>query len=214
MIETPALNLEQELWQSGIKFIGGIDEAGRGAWAGPVMAGVVVLPNDDRIRLTLSGVRDSKQMTPRQRGVWALRIKECALAWAVGSASAEEIDAQGILPATRLAVTRAIEAVTLKPEYLLMDYIHWPGLKQPHWMMPRGESLSLSVAAASVLAKTERDAVMTALDGQYPGYGFAGHKGYGTARHFVAIQKIGFSLQHRRSFSIRKMLIESEPPSL
>lgn len=203
MPETPGLHLEQELWASGVKFIGGVDEAGRGALAGPVMAGVVILPNDSRLRLTLSGVRDSKQMTPRQRGVWALKIKETALAWAVGTASADEIDAIGILPATRLAVTRAIQSLALMPEFLLMDYIHWPGLQNPHRMMPKGENHSLSIACASVLAKTERDSVMITLDGQYPGYGLARHKGYGTELHCVAISKIGFSPIHRRTFVLR-----------
>lgn len=202
MRESPGLRLEQELWAGGIQFIGGVDEAGRGALAGPVMAGVVILPNDSNINLTLAGVRDSKQMTPRQRGLWAEVIKQAALAWAVGSASAEEIDSAGILPSTRLAVGRAIQALALKPEYLLMDYIHWPGLDHPHQMMPKGESLSLSIAAASVLAKTERDAALVALEGQYPGYGLARHKGYGTAAHRAAIQKNGFSPIHRRSFVI------------
>jgi ribonuclease HII len=202
MVETPGLHLEQALWQKGIKFIGGVDEAGRGALAGPVMAGVVILPNLPQLGLTLAGVRDSKQMTPRQRGVWALKIKESALAWAVGAASATEIDAIGILPATRLAVTRAIQSLPLMPEFLLLDYIHWPGLKNPHQMMPKGESQSLSIAAASVLAKTERDAVLVALDEQFPAYGLARHKGYGTEFHRAAIQHNGFSPEHRRTFAI------------
>jgi ribonuclease HII len=200
MRETPGLHLERDLWASGVKFIGGVDEAGRGALAGPVMAGVVILPNISQLGLTLSGVRDSKQMTPRQRGVWALKIKETALAWAVGSASAAEIDAIGILPATRLAVNRAIQSLALMPEFLLMDYIHWPGLQNPHRMMPKGESQSLSIACASVLAKTERDSEMIRLDEQYPGYGLARHKGYGTEIHRIAIQKFGFSPIHRRTF--------------
>jgi ribonuclease HII len=202
MIEKPGLHLERGLWAKGIKFIGGIDEAGRGALAGPVMAAVVVLPNDPQIGFALSGVRDSKQMTPLQRAHWAVKTKESALAWAVGSASAAEIDFLGILPATRLAVMRAIQLLALMPEYLLMDYIHWPGLKNPHLMMPKGERQSLSVASASVLAKTERDAVMVAFDGQYPGYGLARHKGYGTAAHCAAIQKMGYSPEHRRSYVI------------
>ncbi len=203
MIEPPGLHLETELWASGIKFIGGVDEAGRGALAGPVMAGVVILPNIPRLSLALSGVRDSKQMTPRQRGVWALKIKETALAWAVGAASAQEVDSIGILPATRLAVARAIHSLALMPEFLLMDYIHWPGLQNQHRMMPKGERQSLSIACASVLAKTERDSEMERLDGQYPGYGLARHKGYGTEFHRVAIACNGYSPIHRRSFVLR-----------
>jgi len=203
MIEPPGLHFETELWASGVKFIGGVDEAGRGALAGPVMAGVVILPNIPRLGLALSGVRDSKQMTPRQRGVWALKIKETALAWAVGFASAGEIDSIGILPATRLAVTRAIQSLALMPDFLLMDYIHWPGLQNPHSMMPKGERQSLSIACASVLAKTERDSVMERLDEQYPGYGLARHKGYGTDFHRVAILSSGYSPIHRRTFVLR-----------
>lgn len=205
MIEAPGMHLEKELWANGIQFIGGVDEAGRGALAGPVMAGVVILPNDSRLGLTLSGVRDSKQMTPRQRGVWALKIKETALAWAVGAASANEIDSIGILPATRLAVTRALQALALMPGFLLMDYIHWPGLQHPHRMMPKGERHSLSIACASVLAKTERDSALEGLDGQYPGYGLARHKGYGTEFHRAAIQTLGHSPIHRRTFVIHRL---------
>lgn len=202
MIETPSLRLERELWASGVKFIGGVDEAGRGALAGPVMAGVVILPNNSYLRLTLSGVRDSKQMTPRQRGVWALKIKEIALSWAVGAASADEIDSIGILPATRLAVTRAIQSLALMPEFLLMDYLHWPGLPNPHRMMPKGERQSLSIACASVLAKTERDSEMERLDEQYPGYGLSKHKGYGTTLHRAAIREKGYSPIHRQTFAL------------
>jgi ribonuclease HII len=200
MRETPGLQLEQELWAAGLKLIGGVDEAGRGALAGPVMAGVVILPEEAGIALTLSGVRDSKQMTPRQRAKWALKIQEAALVWAVGSASAGEIDSVGILPATRLAVRRALDSLPFRPEFLLLDYLPWPGLEFPHRMMPRGESLSLSIAAASVLAKTARDAALVALEEQNPGYGLARHKGYGTAAHRAAIRELGFSAIHRRSF--------------
>lgn len=205
MIDWPDLHLEKALWAGGMKFIGGVDEAGRGALAGPVMAGVVILPNNPRLELALSGVRDSKQMTPRQRGVWALKIKEIALAWAVGAASAEEIDSIGILPATRLAVTRAIQSLALMPDFLLMDYLPWPGLATPHRMMPKGEQQSLSIACASVLAKTERDAEMERLDGQYPGYGLYKHKGYGTALHRAAILEKGHSPIHRRTFVIHHL---------
>lgn len=198
------LTLEHELWQKGIQYIGGIDEAGRGAWAGPVAAAVVILPDDPQIGFTLSGVRDSKRMTPGQREHWALEIQSAALAWSVGMASAAEIDTTGILPATRTAVLRAIQGLPLLPEFLLMDYIHWPGLSNPHLMMPKGESQSLSVAAASVLAKTTRDALMRKLDEQYTGYGFARHKGYGTAFHQGAIRKLGLCEEHRKSYKIEQ----------
>ncbi len=212
MPDTPGLQLEQALWAQGYKFVGGMDEAGRGAWAGPVMAALVILPTDPRIRLTLAGVRDSKTMSALQRSHAAQAIKAVALAWSVGAASAAEIDELGILPATRLAFSRAIQQAGLYPDYLLMDYIHWPGLSHPHQMMPRGESQSLSIAAASVLAKTTRDQQMITLDGQFPGYGLARHKGYGTRIHAEALERLGASDIHRRSFSIPQKIKETGLP--
>lgn len=202
MIETSPLHYEKKLWALGFKYIGGIDEAGRGAWAGPVAAAVVVLPADAGIHRPLVGVRDSKRMTPLQRERAALVIKAETLAWAVGFSSAEEIDSMGILPATRQAVMRALELLPLSPEYLLLDYIHWPGLANPHLALPKGESQSLSIAAASVLAKTARDSLMRDLEGQYPGYGYARHKGYGTKRHRAALKRLGYCPIHRKSFAI------------
>jgi ribonuclease HII len=202
MIETPGLQLEQALWQKGVQFIGGIDEAGRGAWAGPVMAGAVILPNNPQLRLTLAGVRDSKQMTPRQRERWVLEIKSVALAWSVGTVSAAEIDEIGILPANRLAMKRAIDGLSLTPEYHLFDFIHWKDCPYPGQRLVKGETQSLSIAAASVLAKTTRDALMRELDGQFPGYEFGRHKGYGTVIHREAIARLGLSTIHRKTFKI------------
>ena len=205
MPEIPGLHFEQTLWAQGYKFIGGMDEAGRGAWAGPVMAALVILPADsNKLSRTLAGVRDSKKMTALQRSHAAEAIKSVALAWSVGEASSAEIDELGILPATRLAFSRAIQGASILPEYLLLDYIHWPGLKNPHQVMPKGESQSLSIAAASVLAKTTRDQRMILLDGQFTGYGLARHKGYGTRIHAEALQRLGQVEIHRRSFSIPK----------
>lgn len=194
------IHLEQALWQQGIQYIGGIDEAGRGAWAGPVAAAAVVLPNDPELTLTLKGVRDSKQMTAPQRTRWAETIQSVALAWCVGMASAEEIDALGILPATRLAMTRAIDGLTLRPQHHLFDFIHWKDCPYPGEKLVKGENQSLSIAAASVLAKTARDALMRELDTIHPAYGFARHKGYGTALHREAIEIHGWSELHRKSF--------------
>lgn len=202
MTDAPSLQFEQALWQKGIKFIGGIDEAGRGAWAGPVTAGAVILPNDTRLQLTLAGVRDSKQMTPRQRERWVLEIKSVALAWSVGTASAAEIDEIGILPANRLAMIRAIDGLTPSPEYHLFDFIHWKDCPYPGQRLVKGETQSLSIAAASVLAKTTRDADMRELDRQFPGYEFGRHKGYGTEIHRAAIAMLGLSPIHRKSFKI------------
>lgn len=196
----PGLHLEQDLWAEGFGTVGGMDEAGRGALAGPVSAAVVVLPPDPATLASLRCVRDSKLLTPQERQAAAEAIRACARAWGVGYASAREIDAEGILPATRLAMIRAVQSLPLLPEYFLLDYIYWPGLGSPHTIIPKGEWHSLSIAAASVIAKTERDRLLVNLDGQYPGYGLARHKGYGTQVHRAAIERLGLSAEHRRSF--------------
>ncbi len=198
--DPPGLGFERELWAHGVQFVGGIDEAGRGALAGPVSAAVVVLPNDPRIAATLSRVRDSKLLTAPERERAAAVIKAGVVAWGVGFADAAEIDTIGILPATRLAVIRAVGALPFLPQYFLLDYLHWPDLSNPHIVIPKGETHSLSIAAASVLAKTARDSLMCDLDGQYPGYGLARHKGYGTQAHRNAIRERGPSAIHRSSF--------------
>jgi len=196
----PTLEFERDLWNDGFPRIAGIDEAGRGAWAGPVAAAAVILPANPSLTLTLNRVRDSKLMTPLARETWAPRIKKSALDWGVGFASADEIDTLGILPATKLAATRALE--NLLPDYLITDYLIFPEIDLPQTALVKGDQRSLSVAAASVLAKTTRDALMCKLDGHYPGYGFARHKGYGTRLHQELIRKLGRCEIHRKSFSI------------
>lgn len=195
----PDLTLETLLWQSGFARVAGLDEAGRGAWAGPVFAAAVILPPDERLARDLEGVRDSKQMTPAERAFWAPRIQQVALAWGVGLASATEIDALGILPATRLAARRALQA--LLADFLLTDALLLPELEWPQMALIKGDQRSLTVAAASVLAKTSRDAWMLTLDQQYPAYGFAQHKGYGTLAHRIALERWGPCPEHRRSFA-------------
>jgi ribonuclease HII len=200
----PTLEFEQMLWEGGFAHIAGIDEAGRGALAGPVAAGAVILPPDPFLTQTLSQVRDSKLMTPLARQAWAPRIQAASLAWGVGFASAEEIDTLGIVPATKLAARRALDSLApnyLLPDYLLTDYLLFPELDLPQTALVKGDQRSLSVAAASVLAKTARDALMCAADGRYPGYGFARHKGYGTRFHQQALARLGSCALHRRSFS-------------
>ena len=202
MIEKPGLNLELALWEKGLYLVGGIDEAGRGAWAGPLVAGAVILPHNEQIQLSLTGVRDSKQMTPNQRERWAAEIKTLALAWSIGETSAAEIDEIGILPANRLAMVRAIDGLRLSPDFYLFDFIHWKDCPYPCQKLVKGETQSLSIAAASVLAKTERDSFMRKLDEQYPGYEFGRHKGYGTRIHQAAISRLGLAPIHRKSFKI------------
>jgi ribonuclease HII len=177
-----------------------MDEAGRGAWAGPVAAAAVILPANLSLTRTLNRVRDSKQMTPLARETWAPRIKEAALGWGVGFASPGEIDKLGIVPATKLAATRALK--NLSPDYLITDYLVFPEIDLPQTALVKGDQRSLSVAAASVLAKTARDALMRELDVQYPGYGFFRHKGYGTRVHREALLKLKHCEIHRMSFSI------------
>jgi ribonuclease HII len=206
--ERPNLDYEWELWGKGFRVVAGLDEAGRGAWAGPVFAAAVALPQDERVCQLLSGVRDSKQMTALQRERWQGCIRSVAVAWGVGSASAAEIDERGILPATCLAMQRALDELAFPATYLLLDYISLHDCACPQLSMPKGDCQSLSIAAASVLAKTARDAHMAALDGIFPGYGLARHKGYGTARHRAALESLGPCAEHRRSFRpIREMTL-------
>lgn len=203
--DVPDLSFEHGLWQAGIRIIAGIDEAGRGALAGPVAAAAVILPPDViELSSLLSGVRDSKQMSAEQRLECAVRIRLHALACAVGMSSAEEIDRLGIVPATRLAVQRALDGLSFIPEHLLLDYLVLPENSTPHTALIKGDCRSLSVAAASVLAKTSRDAIMVEIDACYPGYGLAQHKGYGTAAHRQAISRLGLSAIHRSTFTIKE----------
>jgi ribonuclease HII len=196
----PDLSYENLLWSQALTYVAGIDEAGRGALAGPVTAAALVLPAALEIAQSLAGVRDSKQMTPSQRERWATEIKLQAVSWAVGTASPQEIDAIGILPATRLAVQRALDLLEPTAEHLLLDYLLLPEYPLPQTSLIKGDQRSLSIAAASVLAKTARDAWMCELEVQFPGYGFAVHKGYGTERHLVALERLGPSVVHRKSF--------------
>lgn len=198
---SPDLRFEVDLWAQGLIRLAGIDEAGRGAWAGPVSAGAVVLPPDPNLPEQLSEVRDSKEMIPSQRTFWAYHIKRVAAAWGVGFASSQEIDALGIVPATRLAMQRAIAALSITPDHLLIDAMHLPEIPLPQTSLIKGDARSLSIAAASVLAKTARDTLLVQFDEQYPGYGFARHKGYGTALHAEALQRLGPCPIHRFCFA-------------
>lgn len=200
----PDFRFETALWDSGLQAIAGIDEAGRGALAGPVSAAVVIFPADRRLELSLAGVRDSKQMTPAARQQWAERLPEVALAWAVDFASAQEIDERGIVHATHLAVLRALARLSVLPEHLLLDYLTLRDCSLPQTALVKGDARSLSIAAASIFAKTSRDALMRAEDVEYPGYGFAMNKGYGTLAHRQAILRMGYTTIHRRSFGFQK----------
>ena len=199
----PTLRLEHQLLAKGYHLIAGIDEAGRGAWAGPVVAAAVILPLDRRdLRAALRGVNDSKQLTARQRERFYDVIHEVALAVGVGGAGPGEIDRNGIVAATRAAMERAVAMLTPRPDALLIDAINLQSLiSLPQRSLNYGDSLSLSIAAASIVAKVSRDRVMAALDAMHPGYGFARHKGYGTAAHREALMRLGVTETHRKSYA-------------
>ena len=199
----PNLKFETDLWDSGLQFIAGLDEAGRGALAGPVSVGAVILPHDDKTLLsrTLRLVRDSKQLTALMRESLAPTIKDIALAWSVGFAGADEIDSQGIVRATRLAAIRALHQFSIAPQYLLTDFrLELPQLDISQTSLVRGDAHCLSIACASILAKIERDALMRELDERHPGYGLGKHKGYGTQAHRSALKRLGLSDIHRITF--------------
>lgn len=197
----PSLQFEGPLWQSGLRHIAGLDEAGRGAWAGPVTAAAVILPSEDPdICLKLSAVRDSKLMSAVERAHWFDIIKHEALYWGIGFADNQEIDQLNILRATRLAMARALEQLPVAPEYLLLDALLLPAFDLPQTALVKGDRLSLSIAAASVLAKHARDCWMKDAGSAHPGYGFSRHKGYGTALHRQAIADLGPCALHRFSY--------------
>ncbi len=200
--EKPDLTHEVVLWQQGLTLVAGVDEAGRGALAGPVAAGAVILPFDQaNVMNQLNGVRDSKVMTASDREHWAGVIKTVAGAWAVGMAGTDEIDRLGILPATYLAACRALANLGITPDHVLVDYLTFPNANYPQTPLVKGDARSLSIAAAAILAKTARDAVLVELDQVFPGYGFAQNKGYGTLSHRQALKTLGPCSQHRRTFA-------------
>ncbi len=195
------LALEQGLWSEGYTAIAGVDEAGRGAWAGPVVAAAVILMPDPAGLMPLVGqVNDSKQLTPRARERMFDLISQCALAVGVGSCSAETIDRDGILPATRQAMTDALDGLSLACDFVLLDYLTLPGLAMPQRGIVHGDAISLSIAAASIIAKVTRDRWMIDREREYPSYGFASHKGYGTAAHTAALARLGPCALHRLTF--------------
>ncbi len=190
----------------GYRLIAGGDEAGRGPWAGPVCAAMVILPENCRI----DGLDDSKKLSRAKRQALYAEITAQALAYGVGWASAEEIDRINILEATRLAFNRAFEQLNPMPDFLLLDFIKLPWLRLPHQAFAKGESISASVAAASILAKESRDLHMEELARKFPGYGFEKHMGYGTEAHQKALQQFGPCAQHRRSFKPVKALLDEQ----
>jgi len=201
----PTLTLETLLAQSAGGLVCGVDEAGRGPWAGPVSAAAVILNPDD----LPEGIDDSKVLTAERREALEVEIKARAVAWGVGFASVEEIAELNILHATGLAMCRAIEALSIQPVAALVDGNYRFKLPCDVQTVVGGDGLSLSIAAASILAKTARDRLMIALDAEHPGYGFASHKGYNAPVHQAALKALGPCPAHRRGWAPIRALLES-----
>ena len=197
----PTLEAELALLAEGYRLIAGVDEVGRGSWAGPVVAAAVILPiADPRTSRALAGVRDSKQLTPRRREQLFSTILNVGEGVGVGWASHHVVDSIGIAAANRRAMLRAVRNLPITPDVLLLDYFRLPESSLPQVSLTCGDSRSLSIAAASVVAKVVRDRWMTRCDSRFPGYGFASHKGYGTPVHRSALAEHGPCALHRRSF--------------
>jgi ribonuclease HII len=199
------LAFEVELWERGVDHVGGVDEAGVGTLAGPVVAAAVILPHDLRPR----GLDDSKQLDARARERLCAEVKAGAVAWAVGAASPAEVDGLNVYRAGLLAMRRAVEGLATRPGHLLVDARRIPELAIPQQGIVKGDARSLSIAAASVVAKVTRDALMLEEDARHPGYGFARHKGYGAPEHLEALRRLGPCEIHRRTFApVREALGE------
>ena len=192
------LRFEIELWSSGYGLVAGVDEAGMAPLAGPVVAGAVILPQNYKLR----GLNDSKKiLDPEKRDELAVQIKQDAVCWSVGIAEVEEIDKVNIYHAGLLAMQRAVQGLTCRPDFILVDARKIPNCETPQRGIIRGDALSASIAAASIIAKTTRDAHMLELDQVYSGYGLATHKGYPTPEHCRLLKLLGALPIHRRSFA-------------
>jgi len=195
----PSFLEEEQLKIQGYHYIAGIDEAGRGPLAGPVVAAAVVLP-DSMNYGWMSIVNDSKQVTPRKRELLYGCITEITDSIGVGIVSASAIDEIGIVRATRRAMKLAVEKLEPSPDYCIIDYMFVPEIHLPQKGITRGDSLCFSIACASIIAKVTRDRLMVELDNRYPGYKFSSHKGYGTREHIACLKRLGPSPVHRYSF--------------
>ena len=196
----PTFIEEEKLWSEGYRFIAGIDEVGRGPLAGPVVAAAVILSLNSK-HSWLSQIRDSKQLTPQRREFLFDCMQHDGVFFGVGVVSHEVIDSDGIVEATRRAMFSAVEQLLVPPDYVLIDYMGLPDVSIPQKSIVKGDTLSLSIAAASIVAKVTRDRLMMELDGQFPGYGLARNKGYGTAEHLEGLQRLGPCPIHRKTFA-------------
>ncbi|MDR1559045.1 MAG: ribonuclease HII [Clostridiales bacterium] len=190
---------ENEYYAQGAAFIAGVDEVGRGPLAGPVLACAVILPKRPRIE----GIDDSKRLSEKKRENLAKIIRGAALAVSIGMTDVKTIDGINILQATVKAMTEAVNGLSVRPDAVLIDALRLPGVNIPQRAIIRGDALSMSIAAASIVAKTARDEMMCEYHELYPEYGFDQHKGYGTEKHILAIREFGLCPIHRRSFSAK-----------
>lgn len=196
MLQVPHQKEERLCQKQGYLHVAGVDEVGCGCWAGPVFAGAVILP----AKIRLPKVRDSKLLSSKQRAHLAMEIKARALAWSIGIATEQEIDALNIRHASGLAMQRAVLSLSIKPDAILSDAFRVPGVDIFCKNIIKGDLKVLSIAAASIVAKVARDAFMEELDITYPGYGFGKHKGYGTKQHQLALTQLGITPIHRKSY--------------
>lgn len=209
----PTLQQESTLQSQGYRAIAGVDEAGRGAWAGPVVAGVAILPLDSpTLAEELLGIRDSKLLSAKRRAFFYDRIVHAGAALGVGVVGQAALDEMGIVPATRLAMSRALDSLGTPPDYLLVDGFPLEYRDIPHAGIVGGDDLSFSIAAASIVAKVVRDEIMVTLDRVFPGYSFARHKGYGTPQHQEALSRLGPCAIHRLSYAPMKFMIPQNKP--
>lgn len=200
----PTLQFEQDLWNKGLKYICGLDEVGRGCFAGPVVVGAVVFPVDIVLP---KGIADSKLLTPKKREKLALEIKKLALDYAIAEVEVSLINQLGIGQATQLSFQKAVKSLKRPPDFLLIDAFFIQGIdRRIQKPIIRGDQSCASISAASIIAKVYRDELMVNLDAKYSQYGFAQHKGYGTKAHQEALKKHGLSDIHRKSFNLEKYL--------
>lgn len=200
----PTLELEEKLWKLGYSYVCGLDEVGRGSFAGPVCVGAVIFPKDCILPV---GIMDSKMLRPRRRERLAVEIKTSTLAWSVAEIGVSKINKIGIGKATQMAFRKAIKSLEHRPDFVLIDAFYVKHMnRKKQKAVKGGDTVCTSIAAASIIAKVHRDKLMKKLHHKYPKYGFGKHKGYGTKRHQMAIKQYGLTRIHRTSFNLQKFL--------
>lgn len=202
---TPTLDIEKKLWKSNYNYVCGLDEVGRGSFAGPVCVGAVIFPRDFQL---IDGIADSKLLKARQREKLANEIKKSAVAWSVAEINVSTISKAGIGKATQMAFRKALRLLSVRADFVLIDAFYIKHLRRIRQKaVKNGDTICGSISAASIIAKVHRDKLMKRLSKKYPQYGFGKHKGYGTKRHQEAIRRYGLTRIHRRSFNLARFMI-------